>query len=657
MSAEPSLETQGPQLVCDLCHSRKVRCDRRDPCGNCQDAGISCNRRRAVKRKCLSTRPRGSHSRSSSHSSRRRATPDHQYDQGNSTDAVLPLVRSVPSRNFNDLRGPKTGVLYDPVHDAQMTIQHQLCHLPGLTLDRRSVLETALSIIRVVSDNSRVLAQDSLNDHQEVVSSRSPSIEFLTWMLKGIPMLTYLNAFQIHTDCETPDIRADRFGTFVADYFRHISIPKLKQMGLQLLRNNISTHDSIIYTVCVNAVAYKFITTVVNLEEDTDVALELRKNATEYRAAAQAALKQIPLLIPPSLGLLQAIICGIFLHQGSGDVDLSGDLTKAACNTCIDLDLQSKVLRGNASEEELFCFLWCYTLDRNHAFKSRTSRCLLDVQLPSTFSGLYPTYPPMAEHFLIYLDLARVQDTVVSYLPDSILNQHNPSLLYGTGEYMLLQMQYIEQRMNHIASLSSEWKGLDSQTEMSALKFAYQSVMTGILYLLQSDLGQPTSSTENYLQSARRELSALVSMCHSAEKQSAVNFLNWTILLYPATAYLVLFCNVVATSDIGDFNLMKAIAECLTQTGVSYPLVQLRTLYQKFLGLSQEFFNDERNVMQMIGSPQLGSPLSNPVGNPFAITWGADDLIFDQLVFTGAERLSGMLSMPEIDLSLPYSFD
>lgn len=130
-----------------------------------------------------------------------------------------------------------------------------------------------------------------------------------------------------------------------------------------------------------------------------------------------------------------------------------------------------------------------------------------------------------------------------------------------------------------------------------------------------------------------------------------------TILLYPATAYLVLFCNVVATSDIADFNLMKAIAECLSQTGISYPLVQLRTLYQKFLGLSQEFFNDECNALQRIPSPRLGSPLSNPVGNPFAITWGADDLVFNQFVFTGAESFSGMLSMPDMDPSLPYSFD
>jgi hypothetical protein len=62
---------------------------------------------------------------------------------------------------------------------------------------------------------------------------------------------------------------------------------------------------------------------------------------------------------------------------------------------------------------------------------------------------------------------------------------------------------------------------------MSALKFAYQSIMTGILYLLQTSSDQPLHSADGYLQSARQELSALVSMCHTAEKQAAVSFLNW----------------------------------------------------------------------------------------------------------------------------------
>lgn len=82
-------------------------------------------------------------------------------------------------------------------------------------------------------------------------------------------------------------------------------------MGLSLLRKKASHPESIIHTVCVNAVAYKFLTTVINLEDDRDLACELRANATEYRATAQAALKEIPLLVPPSLGLLQAILCGV----------------------------------------------------------------------------------------------------------------------------------------------------------------------------------------------------------------------------------------------------------------------------------------------------------------------------------------------------------
>jgi hypothetical protein len=49
----------------------------------------------------------------------------------------------------------------------------------------------------------------------------------------------------------------------------------------------------------------------MNLEDDSELTLELRKSATEYRSAAQAAFKQIPLRTTPSLGLLQALICGV----------------------------------------------------------------------------------------------------------------------------------------------------------------------------------------------------------------------------------------------------------------------------------------------------------------------------------------------------------
>jgi hypothetical protein len=52
----------------------------------------------------------------------------------------------------------------------------------------------------------------------------------------------------------------------------------------------------------------------------------------------------------------------------------------------------------------------------------------------------------------MYPDPARVQHTMVSYLPDSSVN-HDALSLYNSGAYMLVQMQYIQQRMNQVNSI------------------------------------------------------------------------------------------------------------------------------------------------------------------------------------------------------------
>jgi hypothetical protein len=95
---------------------------------------------------------------------------------------------------------------------------------------------------------------------------------------------------------------------------------------------------------------------------------------------------------------------------------------------------------------------------------------------------------------------------------------------------------------------------------------------------------------------------------------------------------------------------MKAIADCLTQTGISYPLVQLRTLFQKFLGLSQGFFSDERNATQML-EPRLDGSLYP--GIPFSMWEGDAELNHNQVLFSGAESFSSMLEIAD-EAFLPY---
>jgi hypothetical protein len=54
--------------------------------------------------------------------------------------------------------------------------------------------------------------------------------------------------------------------------------------------------------------------------------------------------------------------------------------------------------------------------------------------------------------------------------------------------------------------------------------------MTTILHLVQLTPGQTLSAKDLYLDSARQELLALVSICLSSDKQSTVAFIHWLVL-------------------------------------------------------------------------------------------------------------------------------
>lgn len=84
-------------------------------------------------------------------------------------------------------------------------------------------------------------------------------------------------------------------------------------MSLVLLSNKASPTDLILATVCVNAVCFKFLTTVLINEEDDDTELTrgMGHTALQCRSTAQAAIQRIPMLAPPSMTLLQALLAGV----------------------------------------------------------------------------------------------------------------------------------------------------------------------------------------------------------------------------------------------------------------------------------------------------------------------------------------------------------
>ncbi|KAB8204387.1 hypothetical protein BDV34DRAFT_213855 [Aspergillus parasiticus] len=405
-----------------------------------------------------------------------------------------------------------------PLTDAQMASRHRLSRVQGLAWNRLQVLESALYAASQFTESMGGFRIPPNIDDQSEEQGKIPAPEFLTWMLKGIK--TFSIGFYIGTD---------RFGLYVRDYFRHVSKHSLEKMGMSLLRKDASPSDTILYTVCVNSVAYKFLTTCVTVPSNS--AGSIKKDSTRNYAIS--------------------------------------------CTST-----------GGA--------LW----GENYAWKLGRSKGFLEATPAGILHASTKLTPPISELLLVYLDLAQIQDGIIPFIKDSSgEGEHGVPPVTNLREQLLPRMKDIRNRIDEITPPSDRWKGLDSHSEIAALDFAYHSIMTTILHLIQLTPGQTLTAKDLYLDSARQELSALVSICLSANKQSTVAFLHWTLLYYPLTAVFVLFCNTVVTSHIGDFNLLKTVADCLTQSGTcSEHIANLQKLFQEFVSLSQRFLNEESST-------------------------------------------------------------
>lgn len=310
----------------------------------------------------------------------------------------------------------------------------------------------------------------------------------------------------------------------------------------------------------------------------------------------------------------------------------------------------------------------------------------------------------MAGLLEVYVDLARIQAVLLPYLESPSASSRDNLAFDDIGDELLSKMNHIHSKIDHvsaaksaisslparsnqsgkIASPSALWKGLDMQSEIAALEFAFHSVMTAIFHLRQVTSSQTATSTELYLQSARQPLSALVSMCLSCDKQSTVAFLHWcatfrsalesnmadmmdfrTLLYYPLTAYLALFCNVVTTANFADFQLLSTIADCLVHSGsISAPIAQLQSLFRRLVSLAQCFLPGHRRSITHDASfstaatmpPQVSS--EDARGWPSWAYWGEAGAAFSTTMMAAdKDDNAALLDLPTWDPFLVLSED
>lgn len=175
-----------------------MRCDRKSPCGNCQDANAPCTRSRGKRH------AKKNMYRSNSQEARTRNPLESILDE---TSADASTGSSLQDRqqertNHSDmthLRIPKehTGTSEEPLRitsnivlrDAQAVISLELKNFNELQGRRRQILESALQATSHLSENSThgSSPQYSFDDTMSEGNFEIPSVELLTWMLQGKP--------------------------------------------------------------------------------------------------------------------------------------------------------------------------------------------------------------------------------------------------------------------------------------------------------------------------------------------------------------------------------------------------------------------------------------------------------------------------------------
>ncbi|KAJ5710884.1 transcriptional regulator family: Fungal Specific TF [Penicillium malachiteum] len=604
--------------ACDLCHARKVKCDRQDPCMNCVDAHVECYRIRPARvhrprvsrldsiseRLAKLEKTNGDNSLFSSPSSRVGDTDNNQSvslsPQNTFTEAPSSSSKRKhearhlthnpspsepePKRRISQSIGSKVhSGRHSPgsarhASEAREYIEHELQCNPALSKDRRATLEMAQRFVSQLSNPG------IHRDETGIVEALEPEFEDMV-----PPTLTPELLYMM---LPGTDRKTNSQGTIL--WPDHISDTTLERMGLAILERSENEQTLQLYRIVVWVKALASISKFSPLISSQRLKMHFRTLKKQYETAALEELNSVPLAAPPSLTLIQALLSGKRLMQYMGNMPRCWMFTALASRFIVALNYHNitNATPQNEKEAEIHaCVYTCYYYDTTLSLLLLRPPSLPELKVePARLIHMNPDLPTTAMIVGI-VELAHVKSTLLQLLLDAkeMEDKNKASLLSGLVAraqeiYSDLQIYRNRQELEFPGSwalLRREWLSVD---------FNYYSALTTLIRARSSVL-KSRMVCEDCLYAARKALMTLRALqeefsSDATSVDSYPYFLTWTMLLFPLSPFFVLFCNVVATSDHRDFEMMKKITGDLRQFAKANASIgKLYGLFAKFLDL------------------------------------------------------------------------
>ncbi|KAJ5336465.1 uncharacterized protein N7506_004487 [Penicillium brevicompactum] len=463
------------------------------------------------------------------------------------------------------------------VSEARGYIEHELQCNPALSKDRRTALESARKFVGQLSNPILHLEETAAMDDIDVENNLEPprlTPELLYMMLPG------------------HDKKTNSQGT--VSWPDHISDKVLEQMGLAIIEGSECEQVLQHYRINVWVKAMGCISKLAPLIPSEPLKVHFRTLKKQFEAAATDLLNQIPLTAAPSLLLLQSLMSAVRLMQYLGNMSRCWMFTALASRVIVSLNYHNITdvhARSDIEESIHACVYTCYYFDRTLSLLLLRPPSLPDLKVPPTqLIHLDPDLPTSALITGI-VEYAELKSSLLNILLDSksIEDTEKATMLsdlVARAHTIHTNMQKVRQRQEK--EFPQSWNYL--RREWPSMDFNYYSVLTTIIQARSSVL-KSRLVCENCLYSAREALTTLRALQKAfSDHLNCINsypyFLTWTMLLSPLAPFFVLFCNVIATSNEKDFDMIQNITDDLHQFAEANASIgKLYKLFSKFLDL------------------------------------------------------------------------
>ncbi|KAF9874828.1 hypothetical protein CkaCkLH20_07522 [Colletotrichum karsti] len=587
-SAGPPSSSLPIKRACDACRARKIRCDRETPCAHCQHAGIECKNTSGLKPKEKRTRIL--------------ITP--QYEKkidliDRRLDGVVRLLEDLK------LQLPTAATITAAASSASAAtgsapLPSQPVVAPTSTPANHADIVQATGYM--VEGESSMTAQSifaheflrkTVGDASSVLEMRETldALHSLVEALKQQPTaheLTYPHARILRrpafSDCEMPPVqsavgiirdgKAQRIlGLEWIKNFLHLDHFTDLALKIYFAPTEFNEAEFIIVNAGLEALYLDMIMSAKVTEQQKE---EYTKMGALCRDNLETALANLPLHLPATMDMIVALLFGSYHAVEVAKPSLAWTLNCAAAQLCQTLGYHRilSVKSGNRDDEDykIFLFWSVYFVDKSLSLRlgrpSTISDYDITVPYPASSSKIHGA---LMSYFCLWVIVSSIQGKTYEqlYSPEAIAQP--TSVREGRARGLAAELQRVTERTQetHSQYLQTAIEAVGENT-MDFFNVSDEvlrlSLLTIIYRAVPSPPGSPTTFGTECIDAARATLQRHQDCMEIMAKDGYYLFpmyMNWTILFAPFVPFIVIFCQVMETSDAADLARLQAFVSSI----------------------------------------------------------------------------------------------